>query len=170
MSINLPTGYRLKAEKSNRSSQKSLKCERALVLEYMTLTYKELYPQKSSFEHLRTTVEQYYSEKTPLWLVETAAEQSPKSTVGCLWMGNATDQKSGEYYAYIFLIFVDPAHRRRGIGRALIAIAEDWAKARGDRQIGLQVFSDNHRAIKLYQSAGFQTQSLSLIKTFTSTD
>jgi ribosomal protein S18 acetylase RimI-like enzyme len=43
-------------------------------------------------------------------------------------------------------------------------IAEDWAKARGDRQIGLQVFIGNQPALNLYQRLGYDFQSVSMIK------
>ncbi len=86
------------------------------------------------------------------------------TTVATLWMGTAIDQVSGERYAHIFLIFVHPEHRRRGIGQRLMQIAENWAKARGDRQIGLQVFISNQLALNLYQRLGYNCQSLSMIK------
>jgi ribosomal protein S18 acetylase RimI-like enzyme len=79
-------------------------------------------------------------------------------------LGTAIDQVRGERYGHIFLIFVRPEHRRRGIGQGLMQIAEDWAKARGDRQIGLQVFIDNQPALNLYQRLGYHSQSLSMIK------
>jgi GNAT superfamily N-acetyltransferase len=154
MDHSLPTGYRLK---------KGTKSDRDFLVKYMELTYQELYPAQRDFCHLRTTVNQYFGDRTPLWLVETAREIQ-WSTVACLWMGNAVDQRSGNYYAHIFLIFVEPEHRHYGIGKALIQTAENWARARGDRQIGIQVLVANHQALNLYQNAGFKTQSLSLIK------
>ncbi len=42
--------------------------------------------------------------------------------------------------------------------------AEDWAMARGDRQIGLQVFQSNQPALNLYHRLGYQTQSFWMIK------
>ena len=66
--------------------------------------------------------------------------------------------------AHIFLLFVLPKYRKQGIGTNLISVAENWAKARGDRQIGLQVFTKNKPALNLYHHLGFQTQSISMIK------
>ncbi len=71
---------------------------------------------------------------------------------------------SGDRHAHIFLLYVAPAHRRRGIGRALMQQAEVWARAQGDRQIGLQVFQSNQAALQLYRSLGFETQSLWMAK------
>jgi GNAT superfamily N-acetyltransferase len=129
----------------------------------MQLTYQELYPQQKNFAHLQETVNRYFSPQTPVWLVETTDTPDP-SVVACLWMGTAIDQITGARYAHIFLIFVTPQHRRRGIGKAIMEVAEDWAKARGDHQIGLQVFPSNQAAINLYQNLGYFNQFLTMTK------
>lgn len=132
----------------------------ALLLKFMQRTYQELYPaQSSSFNHLAHTVEQYLSTETPLWWVEF-----DRTPIACLWLGSATDQIQGDRHAYIFLLYVQPEHRRQGIGCALMHQAETWAKTRGDRQIGLQVFHQNQAALSLYKKLGYHTQSLWLTK------
>ena len=135
--------------------------DRALLVKFMRRTYQELHPGQS-LDHLAQTVEQYLSKETPLWWIESIA---PAATpIGCLWLGNAINQVNGDRHAYIFLLYVQPEHRRRGIGSALVEIAEAWAIERGDRQIGLQVFADNQPALTLYRKLGYQTQSLLLLK------
>ncbi|MCY7283147.1 MAG: GNAT family N-acetyltransferase [Cyanobacteria bacterium CAN_BIN43] len=124
----------------------------------MQRTYQELYPAHT-FAHLAQTIEQYLSSETPLLWVEQA--QKP---VACLWMGNATDQICGDRHTYIFLLYVNPAHRRQGIGAALVKQAEDLARERGDRQIGLQVFQQNRPALSLYENLGYAVQSLWMTK------
>jgi putative acetyltransferase len=56
---------------------------------------------------------------------------------------------------------VHDAYQRRGIGRALLgeilAIADDWLDL---RRLELSVFCDNHGAIALYQSFGFETEGV----------
>lgn len=148
-----PKGYRLRAGSGK---------DRALLVRFMHLTYQELFPQQQNFSHLAKTVERYLSVGTPLWWVETASKNS--QTVATLWMGTAIDQVRGERYAHIFLIFVRPEHRRQGVGQGLMQIAEDWAKKRGDRQIGLQVFIGNQPALNFYHHLGYVSQSLSMIK------
>ncbi|HEY9801388.1 MAG TPA: GNAT family N-acetyltransferase, partial [Leptolyngbyaceae cyanobacterium] len=93
-----------------------------------------------------------------------SSPSSPSSPVACLWMGNAIDQIKGDRHAHIFLLYVVPEHRRRGIATALMDCAENWAKKRGDRQIGLQVFQSNAIALNLYNHLGYQTQSLWMVK------
>ena len=152
----LPPGYKL-SPGSHRDG--------ALLLKFMYLTYQELFPDRKDFSHLAATVEQYLSRDTLLWWVELAqAPASRLDKVACLWMGNAIDQGRGDRYGQIFLLYVNPDHRRRGIGKGLTISAQNWALKRGDRQIGLQVFSNNQPAIDLYHSLGFQTLSLLMIK------
>jgi ribosomal protein S18 acetylase RimI-like enzyme len=79
-------------------------------------------------------------------------------------LGNAIDQQRGDRHSYILALYVLPEHRRQGIATALLHKAQDWAQARGDRQIGLQVFADNPGAIALYRKLGYQTHSLWLTK------
>ncbi|MGL4620158.1 GNAT family N-acetyltransferase [Chroococcidiopsis sp.] len=84
--------------------------------------------------------------------------------VACLWVGNAVDQVKGDRHTYIFLLYVKPEYRRRGIGKALMRYLEDWARTKGDRQIGLQVFQSNTPALDLYHKLGYQIQSHWMIK------
>ncbi|MGY3942564.1 GNAT family N-acetyltransferase [Aeromonas tecta] len=56
-------------------------------------------------------------------------------------------------------VVVDEAHRSRGIGKALIAHCDHWAKAHDASQIRLEVMSFNERAKSLYESLGFTRQS-----------
>ncbi len=141
----------------------------------MQRTYEEMFPHQD-FSHLALTVEQYFSTDTPLWWVnEEAREQGAGSGSGqfspphpapiaCLWVGNAIDQLQGDRHPHIFILYVAPEHRRKGIGTALMNHVENWAKQRGNRQIGLQVFQSNTPALQLYHQLGYQTQSLWMIK------
>jgi ribosomal protein S18 acetylase RimI-like enzyme len=134
--------------------------DRALLVKFMQRTYQELHPGRE-FVHLAYTVEQYLSTETALWWVAATSAPTP---IACLWLGNAVDQVTADRHAYIFLLYVSPDHRHQGIGSALMNQAEFWAKQRGDRQIGLQVFSHNQPALNLYQKLGYQTQSIWMVK------
>jgi ribosomal protein S18 acetylase RimI-like enzyme len=134
--------------------------DRALLVKFMNKTYKEAFPL-GNFSHLAETVENHLSRETPLWWSFVAGQTSP---VGGLWMGTGIDQIRGDRYSHIFLLYVEPEHRRRGLAKRLMAEAEAWAAKRGDRQIGLQVFAMNGGAIALYESLGFGVQSISMVK------
>lgn len=110
--------------------------DRALLVKFLQRTYAERFPE-GTVSHLAETVERYFSSETPVWWVERAEPSTglPSSRVmplGCLWLGNAIDQATGERHAHIFLLYVVPEHRRKGIGSALVRYAEEWAKNRGD--------------------------------------
>lgn len=155
--------------------------DRALLVKFMRHTYDELYPNQS-LAHLAQTVEQYFCSETPLWWVEESVQEADQdrpakslphwnsrsdalpTPVACLWLGIGIDQITGRSYPHIFLLYVSPEHRCRGIGSALMQHAEDWAKARGDYQIGLQVFQQNQPALRLYEKLGYRPQSLLMIK------
>lgn len=135
--------------------------DRALLVKFLGKTYQEtIGPQNT--QHLAETVEQHFSVETPVWWVST--EGPTPQTVGCLWLGNAVDQQQGDRHSYVLALYVAPAHRRQGIATALLQKAQAWAQARGDRQIGLQVFAGNEGAIALYRKLGYQTHSLWLNK------
>ena len=57
--------------------------------------------------------------------------------------------------AEILTLAVDPAHRRQGLGRALVAAFKETARARGATIAFLEVAADNAPAIALYLGAGF---------------
>ncbi len=52
-------------------------------------------------------------------------------------------------------LYVAPAGRGRGVGRALVDLTAERARARGCRRIELDVNDANEAALALYRSAGF---------------
>lgn len=57
-------------------------------------------------------------------------------------------------------VFVEPDHRNRGIGRALIASVEGWARQRGANGVSLQVAAANGRGRRFYEGLGFREISV----------
>ncbi len=136
---------------------------------FLRQTYGAVFPEQKDFSHLRETVEQYFCRQTPLWWVYpedlVVNHRSPKDMaepVAGLWLGNAIDQATGERHGQIFMVYVRPAHRRRGIATALLQQAKYWGQQRGDRRLGLQVYPQNQAAVKLYEKLGFRTTALIL--------
>ena len=58
--------------------------------------------------------------------------------------------------AEILTLAVDPATRRRGLGRALVEASADVALAAGAQTMWLEVAQDNGAALALYAAAGFE--------------
>jgi GNAT superfamily N-acetyltransferase len=57
--------------------------------------------------------------------------------------------------AVVSALFVDPAFRRRGVARAAMAAAGDWAVEHGAATLALAVACDNAPARALYDALGF---------------
>ena len=57
-------------------------------------------------------------------------------------------------------LMVAAGHRRRGIGRALLEQAVEWAKEEGIEKLELHVFPHNEPAIRLYERFGFEREGL----------
>lgn len=57
-------------------------------------------------------------------------------------------------------VFVLPGYRNRGIGRALIASVEGWARRKGANGVSLQVAAANNRGRKFYEDLGFREISV----------
>ncbi|HEY4943839.1 MAG TPA: GNAT family N-acetyltransferase [Rhizomicrobium sp.] len=67
-------------------------------------------------------------------------------------------------FAYIAELFVVEAARGTGVGRALIAACEDWARARHVGILHIGVLPGNARARAVYERAGYAPYSLRLRK------
>ena len=64
------------------------------------------------------------------------------------------------HHAMHLVIAIRAAHVGRGHGRALMGAAEGFARREGVRRIELTVQVDNARAIRLYESVGFEREGL----------
>lgn len=149
--------------------------DRALLLKLLGCTYRELLPTGSALGDLATFVEDYLSPRTPLWWAygdgDRAAEGPlpgalGKSTApwGGLWLAPTRDRATGDPWAQILWIYVQPDHRRQGIATALLATAEAEAQRWGSARLALQVFDHNSAAIALYHRYGFGPHSRVLTK------
>ena len=83
--------------------------------------------------------------------------------VGCLHMQTPTDF-FGRRHAHISVIATTAAAEGSGVGRALIAHAEAWARKRKLSMLTLNVFEANARARRFYERAGFTPEVLKYVK------
>ena len=56
-------------------------------------------------------------------------------------------------WAYVANVWVDEAHRRRGVGRLLMTTALDWCRGQG---MGRVVLNPSAMSVPLYSSLGFR--------------
>ncbi|MHB1101874.1 MAG: GNAT family N-acetyltransferase [Devosia sp.] len=62
-------------------------------------------------------------------------------------------------------IYIDPACRRHGIGRALVAAVTDWARARGYSELGSDAVVENHISLHSHARWGFvETERLVMFR------
>lgn len=66
--------------------------------------------------------------------------------------------------AYVSDLVVIAAYRGRGLGRALLQRAEDYAVAKGATTLSIGVLAENTGARKLYNDFGFRENKVELMK------
>ena len=67
-------------------------------------------------------------------------------------------------YAELTELYVEPAFRRRGVGRALVEHAERLSRERGAADMLIMTGSDNAQAQALYRALGYDTYAVALNK------
>ena len=98
------------------------------------------------------------------------ALDSVASTVLTAWrsdvlVGAAVVGEDGHRGA-LYYLGVDPAAQRCGVGRALVAAAEGWCRARGMPKLNLLVRAENKGVLAFYEALGYQgTHCVSLYHT-----
>jgi len=58
-------------------------------------------------------------------------------------------------HAYLGFMYVDPAHRGRGVNQKIITALKTWAIERNINELRLDVYHNNLPAIKAYEKVGF---------------
>ncbi|AUX41606.1 uncharacterized protein SOCE26_030270 [Sorangium cellulosum] len=83
--------------------------------------------------------------------------------VGHLWI--AVTSVDGFRSVFLYDIHLREDARGRGIGRRVMALAEEAARGLGARDLELHVFASNTRALRFYEALGFRITSVSMRKT-----
>ncbi len=108
------------------------------------------------------------------WLAGSMDGVGPDSSVfvavtvtdDCVGVVSVTRHRhfTGEDYAYIGELAVAAHQEGRGVGRALVAAAEHWARERGYRMVALETGAENQRARCFYARQGYGEESVRLVK------
>jgi ribosomal protein S18 acetylase RimI-like enzyme len=61
---------------------------------------------------------------------------------------------------WVYYLAVAPDRQRGGIGRGLMAAAEDWLRSRGAPKLQLMVREDNVAALGFYEALGLERQKV----------
>ncbi|HZX69468.1 MAG TPA: GNAT family N-acetyltransferase [Rhodanobacter sp.] len=92
------------------------------------------------------------------------AEDDDGERVGFIELQKTRDFFTGRANCHINNLVVVPHHERRGVGKALMTHAENWAREHHCALVTLAVFPGNERALALYESCGYATDLLRLAK------
>jgi len=92
------------------------------------------------------------------------AEGAHGEKLGFMRLQRTEDFFSGRRNAHIADLAVDPRHEGRGVARALLAHAEQWAREQRCQLLTLAVFPGNERARALYESTGYGIDLLRMAK------
>jgi aminoglycoside 6'-N-acetyltransferase I len=117
---------------------------------------RALWPEGSEAEH-REEIDQFFAGAAPEPLAVLLAEDGAGCPVGFADLairahaeGCCTDQ-----VAYLEGWFVVPKARRHGVGRALIAAADEWGRSRGCRELASDAQADNEVSTAAHRALGF---------------
>jgi ribosomal protein S18 acetylase RimI-like enzyme len=92
------------------------------------------------------------------------AETDEGEAAGFLHLQLVTDFFSGKQNCHISDLAVSPGWDGRGVARALLAYAENFAREHRCERLTLAVFPANARGRKLYEAAGYEIDTLRMAK------
>ena len=87
------------------------------------------------------------------WLVVAPSGEVVGGAGLCVLQVAGSPRNPSGRYAYLASLYVEPAHRRRGIARAIMRTMIEWARSQGIIQLALHA-SDEGRP--LHESLGFR--------------
>jgi GNAT superfamily N-acetyltransferase len=67
-------------------------------------------------------------------------------------------------HAYLGFMYVEPAHRGKGINALIIQALESWILSKGLIEVRLDVYHQNESAIKAYEKSGFSKHMIEMRK------
>ncbi|MFC3711060.1 GNAT family N-acetyltransferase [Sphingoaurantiacus capsulatus] len=104
------------------------------------------------------------------WAAETAksatflAVDEADNRIGYINVREGSDDVLGERCGYIALLAVAHEFEGHGVATSLVREAERWAREMGFSRLALDVFASNEHAFRFYKQAGFQPETVRVIK------
>jgi GNAT superfamily N-acetyltransferase len=93
------------------------------------------------------------------WLLRVLTDDG--DAAGWLWLGPHPSRADA---GFIYDVIIDETWQGKGLGRATMIAAEEFARAAGLTRLTLNVFGWNHRAEHLYRSLGYDVDSTTMSK------
>lgn len=115
-----------------------------------------LWPDYASTWHA-DEIQQFFAGKLAMPLAVLIAEDDAGKALGFaeLSIRNYAEDCVTDRVAYLEGWYVVPGARRKGVGRALIAAAEQWARAQGCTEFGSDALIDNEISAVAHRALGF---------------
>jgi ribosomal protein S18 acetylase RimI-like enzyme len=92
------------------------------------------------------------------------AVEKNASICGFLHVHSVTDYYTERKHGHVADIVVATEFEARGVGRALLKKAEEWARMQGYSWLTISVFHENTRAVRTYAKMGFCPDVARLLK------
>ncbi|WP_028776950.1 GNAT family N-acetyltransferase [Shimazuella kribbensis] len=92
------------------------------------------------------------------------AEDESGELLGFLELAPYRDNLSGIDQGNIVAIAICPESEGKGVGTKLMTKAEEWARQKGYKQIVLNVFSKNYRAVNFYKHLNYEAEVVKMVK------
>lgn len=92
------------------------------------------------------------------------AEDENQQLLGFLHVTKNTDFFTGENQGYVSSIAVSKEGEGRGVAKRLMEKAEEWTKSKGYKQLVLNVFANNQRAVDFYSYLNYEKEIIKMVK------
>ncbi len=86
------------------------------------------------------------------------ADDAQQRVAGILLLETRHDYFTDQPHGHVSILAVAREAEGQGIGRALLAAAEEWSRGQGFSRMTLTVFVDNHRAREVYARDGWRPE------------
>jgi len=119
-----------------------------------------LWPDSAAEEHARELTEILQGKaRVTMPLIILVAETSDGTLVGFLEVdlrSHADGCNPAQPVGYVEGWFVAEDHRHQGIGKKLLAAAEDWARTHGCVEMASDTWIDNELSQRVHESLGYE--------------
>jgi ribosomal protein S18 acetylase RimI-like enzyme len=105
-----------------------------------------------------------FFESPPPGTLLLIAESGDGRPLGFAYLETPRDYFTQRTHGHVGILAVAQEAEGRGAGGALLEAAEAWARRNGFRELTLNVFCANERAIRLYRRRGFEPETLRYVR------
>lgn len=121
-----------------------------------------LWPDAAEGEH-RQEIDDYFAGRFPRWpwgALVAVDEDGAVCGFAEVSVRPCAEGCESPRVAYLEAWFVEDGHRRRGVGRALVAAAAEWGRAQGCSEFGSDADPDNEASVAAHRALGFRDAGL----------